>query len=156
MDHEQALLRATRSAQPRFDFSGEWTNRRSSTMNIIEESGVLIGVFLSVSGGEEEPVSGQLSGQAEGDIVAFTVRWPSSGITAWVGRHHQEDDKDVIDALWQMTAIEDEGGAGFRHSIYAGADRFVRARDAGTGSDPKHLARYETADDAPSLDEFAR
>ena len=125
MHHEDAMLRAKASTQAQFDFTGEWTNARASSISLVEEAGVLIGVFQSADGPESEPVSGQLSGQAQGDLIAFTVKWPQNALTAWVGYHHPEDDKDVIDALWQMTTIDDAG----RSSILAGADRFERSRD---------------------------
>ena len=143
MHHEDAMLRATASTQPQFDFTGEWTNARGSSISLVEEAGVLIGVFQSADGPDGEPVSGQLSGQAQGDLIAFTVKWPQNALTAWVGHHRPEDDKDVIDALWQMTTIDEDSG---RSSTLTGADRFERSRDRQVGSRLQELEADASVD----------
>ena len=145
MHHEDAMLRAKASAQPQFDFSGEWTNARASTISLVEEAGVLIGVFQSADGPDGEPVSGQLSGQAQGDLIAFTVKWPQNALTAWVGCHHPEGDKDIIDALWQMTTIGEDAGRSWP-SIMTGADRFERPRERQMASRLHELTADERVD----------
>ena len=146
MRHEEVLYRATSSAQPGFDFTGAWENEQSSTMNIVEEGGVLIGVFLSAAADDGATLSGQLSGHAHGDLIAFTVKWPTSAVTAWVGRHRRDADKDVIDTLWQMTAMGEDGKADVRHSVYAGADRFLRPLDKATEARPDELRVFDAVD----------
>ena len=146
MHHEDAIPHATAAPQPLFDFTGEWTNALGSTMSIVEEAGVLIGVFSSAAGPDDTATSGQLSGQAQGDLVAVTVKWPTAAITAWVGRHRQEPDKDIIEALWQMTATGDKAQGGTWHSIFSGADRFERARDRTVETGPDDLAAEVTVD----------
>ena len=153
MRHEEVLYRAAPSTQPRFDFTGAWENELSSTMNIVDEEGVLIGVFSSAAGDDGTTLSGQLSGNAQGDLIAFTVKWPTSAVTAWVGRLRRDADKDVIDTLWQMTALSDDGRTGVWHSLYAGADRFTRPLDKATAGRPDELRVFDAVDTDTVLDD---
>jgi len=126
MRHEKTLSRASEQTPAPFDFTGEWTNELSSTMELIQVQSVLIGVYTSIVSGTGRGAVGQLSGYAHGDLISFTVKWDTMAITAWVGRHHVEEGESVIETLWQMTSMGDDGQNGFWHSVYAGADRFTR------------------------------
>ncbi len=127
MRHEETLARASGRSTSRFDFSGEWANELTSTMDVIQQASVVTGVYTSqVSSEGRTPLIGQLAGYAHGDLISFTVKWDTMAITAWVGRRREEDGEDVIETLWQMTTMSDDGENGFWHSIFAGADRFTR------------------------------
>lgn len=136
MRHEETLVRASGRPTFYFDFSGEWANELSSTMDVIQQASVVTGVYTSQVSGRGIPAIGQLAGYAHGDLISFTVKWDTMAITAWVGRRHEDGGEDVIETLWQMTTMGDDGENGFWHSIYAGADRFTRTTVLSSSEQP--------------------
>lgn len=86
------------------------------------------GKYKSAVSGGGNSTEGEMSGHINGDLIAFTVNWPSAAITAWVGQMVKENGNDVIRTLWQMTANikEAEEPKGLWHSVYSGADNFKR------------------------------
>lgn len=88
----------------------------------------MTGTYESAVSGGGNPIKGTLVGYVNGDLIAFTVNWPTAAITAWVGQLTTENGVDTIETLWQMTkSVEDANEpTGLWASINAGADEFVR------------------------------
>jgi len=60
MRHEETLVRASGRPTSYFDFSGEWANQLSSTMDVIQQASVVTGVYTSQVSGRGIPAIGQL------------------------------------------------------------------------------------------------
>lgn len=110
------------------DFSGRWINQYGSVMDITVADKEISGTYRSAVSGVGSSVSGPLRGHLNGDLIAFTVNWPTAAITAWVGQLVIEGGADTVRTLWQMTTNIEEAQEpqGLWHSIFAGADRFTR------------------------------
>ena len=145
MRHEETLARAAAEGAADFDFSGEWTNERQSTMDIVQEAGFVTGVFTSRVGDEDRTMTGQLSGYGRGDLISFVVKWDSMAITAWVGRRRVEAGEDVVATLWQMTTMNDGPAEDAWHAIFAGSDRFTRAAGTRDAAKPEEIEAAVTA-----------
>lgn len=67
-------------------------------------------------------------GYVQGDLVAWSVLWPSAAITSWVGQVTDTAGVETIKTLWQMTSNVSDADEGEQlwASINAGADDFVR------------------------------
>jgi len=130
MQHESALKRTakTNPAAPAVNFTGKWHNQLTSTVDISVQGSSVTGDYESAVSGTGTTIKGKLVGYVNGDLIAFTVNWPTAAITAWVGQLTVENGVDTIKTLWQMTKnVEDANEAtGLWASINAGADNFVR------------------------------
>ncbi|NKE48623.1 avidin [Roseomonas frigidaquae] len=127
MQHEQALLQAGSSALP-VDFSGVWRNQLGSRATLTVTNGTVAGAYESAVSGEGQPITGQLTGYVNGDLISFVVNWPTAALTAWVGQMVNDDGHDVIITLWHMTTNIPEAAEPTRmwQSVFAGTDRFRR------------------------------
>lgn len=86
MRHENALARAGKvaavvrpAAVP--DFSGKWINELNSYMELDVDGSEISGTYTSAVSGGGGPVTGDLSGYVNGNLISFVVNW-SSSITA--------------------------------------------------------------------------
>jgi hypothetical protein len=119
------------------DVSGTWHNEQGSEM-VIEATaeGRLAGRFHSAVGfGTDEEFA--LAGFATGNVVAFTVDFGKYGsLTSWVG--HLVDGE--LRTLWQMTLEmpHPKDPSGLWHSIWSGANTFVRGQAPREGRDRRH------------------
>ena len=129
MMHERALAHtSTAGAAPPPEFGGRWVNQLSSTMQLTVAGTRVSGTYQSAVSGGQGPITGDLLGFINGDLIAFVVHWPTAAITAWVGQHVVEDGQEAIQTLWQMTTnVPDPNEpSGLWQSVLAGADRFRR------------------------------
>jgi hypothetical protein len=128
MLHDKALQTAANLLVPPVNFAGDWHNQLGSTANFAVAGNVLTGVYTSAVSSGGTPVSGPISGYINGDLISFSVVWPSAAITAWVGQLVSENAVDTIKTLWQMTTNVPDASepTGLWASVYAGADNFVR------------------------------
>ncbi|HWL81643.1 MAG TPA: avidin/streptavidin family protein [Roseomonas sp.] len=128
MDVLKILAHAAPAEPKAPDFSGARKNELGSEMTLTVQGGKLSGRYKSTvsSGGKE--IEGELTGHVNGDLIAFTVNWPTAAITAWVGQVVSVGGKDNIQTLWQMTTNipEAQEPKGLWHSVYAGTDTFAR------------------------------
>jgi hypothetical protein len=93
---------------------------------------VIVQTGSSLSGEYESAVSesggttvGDLSGYADGDLIAFVVHWRDfQAITTWLGQLEPGASVDTIKTLWQMTKQVSSGSEW--SSINAGSDTFTR------------------------------
>ncbi|MBY0337401.1 MAG: avidin/streptavidin family protein [Acetobacteraceae bacterium] len=132
MRHDRMLTRVAAAAPggtgPGPDFSGRWRNELGSTMELAVQGGSITGTYTSAVSSGGGPVTGALAGHVNGDLIAFTVRWPAPAITAWVGQLVVAGGAEAIETLWQMTTnvADAEEPTKLWQSVLAGADRFVR------------------------------
>lgn len=126
MEREAGSAMTVDSPSRGVDFGGRWKNELGSTMELSVIGSVIEGFYKSAVSGDGEPIEGPLRGFAVGDLIAFTVMYPSTAIAAWVGRYRSIEGRDVIDTLWQMTTKGEDDKDAFWQSILAGADRFER------------------------------
>jgi Avidin family len=128
MSHEKALKTAANIVAAPVNFAGDWHNQLGSTASFVVAGNILTGTYTSAVSGGGTPVSGPISGYINGDLIAFSVNWPSAAITAWVGQLVTDNAVDTIKTLWQMTTnvADADEPTGLWASVYAGADNFVR------------------------------
>lgn len=128
MNHDNALKSASTVAPAPVNFAGDWHNQLGSKAHFILTGTSLSGTYTSSVSSQGQPVSGPISGYINGDLIAFSVLWPSAAITAWVGQLVTDNAVDTIKTLWQMTTnVPDvDEPTGLWASIYAGADNFIR------------------------------
>jgi len=126
--HESALSRAAAPLSMPVNFAGRWRNQYGSEMDLHVSGRNLSGRYTSAVSSGGGPVTGDLSGFVNGDLISFVVNWPAAAITAWVGQLVNADGYDIIQTLWNMTTnIPDANEpTGMWQSILAGADRFHR------------------------------
>lgn len=133
MSHEQALIAGETtpfSQEPPFDFSGEWVNQMTSTMDLKVQGSDVTGSYTSASSGLKGggPIKGTLKGYVAGDRITFLVLWPNGSMTSWVGQVVDDRTAPRIRTLWHvLTEIPDpDEPKFFWKSTFAGADEFVR------------------------------
>ena len=128
MLHDQALKSAAPVATAPVNFAGDWHNQLSSKAHFIVAGNILTGTYTSAVSSAGTQISGPISGYINGDLIAFSVVWPSAAITAWVGQLVTDNAVDTIKTLWQMTTNVPDANepTGLWASIYAGADNFIR------------------------------
>lgn len=129
MKHESALLRTAQAAAAApANFAGKWRNELKSEVEFSIQGSDVTGKYKSTVSGGGAPIEGMIAGHVNGDLIAFTVLWPTAAITAWVGQLTSENGVDTIKTLWQMTKnVEDANEpTGLWASINAGADEFTR------------------------------
>ena len=129
MEHDKALKHVTVAAGiTPVNFGGTWRNQLGSTVDFTVNGSVISGTYTSAVSSGGTSISGPVSGYINGDLIAFSVLWPSAAITAWVGQLTIESGVDAIKTLWQMTTNVPDADepTGLWASIYAGADTFKR------------------------------
>lgn len=121
------------SAKPAYanDLDGLWVNEAGSAVELfVNDDGSLSGHYRTELGKPDSDSQFDLSGWAQGDVVAFSVSFTDYGsITSWSGQLAEDDKGDFIRTLWQHTRDipqEDEAEDLWR-SITAGAAMFRRA-----------------------------
>ena len=116
------------SAGASINFDGIWRNQLGSTAEFTVQGGAVSGLYTSAVSTGGGSIQGPISGFINGDLIAWTVNWPKSAITAWVGQLTIEGGTETIKTLWQMTTnVPDaEEPTGLWHSVYAGTDTFTR------------------------------
>lgn len=126
--HEKAIAKAGAAVGAAVNFAGVWRNQLGSSMDLKIVGSLVSGKYESAVSGGGVPVLGELVGFVNGDLISFTVNWPTAAITAWVGQMINDNGFDVITTLWQMTTnIPDANEpTGMWQSIFAGTDRFHR------------------------------
>lgn len=112
-------------------FDGRWVNEYNSEA-IFEVSGTAVsGRYTSPVSDTGEEIQGPIVGVISGDIIAFSVSWPTpaGSITSWVGQIVREDGTDRLKTLWHLVVnIPDAAEKkGLWTTIHAGADDFGRA-----------------------------
>lgn len=133
MRHEDALRWAAAAGRDEVDLSGEWVDRAGSTIDVVQEQGVLTGVFTAQR--EDGAITGQLSGYVQGDLMGLVVKWPDAAVTTWTGRHTAGGGEEALDTLWHLTARDDDG----QHAVFAGADRFTRSAVGAASTSTREL-----------------
>ncbi len=107
--------------------SGRWTNDYGSVAELKVDGERVFGTYTSAVGGAEA-LSGPISGFVSGDVVAFSVLWPSHvrSITSWVGQVVEVNGAPELRTLWHMVAdIPDaEEATGLWATVHSGADTF--------------------------------
>ena len=128
MKHEKTLAKTKTVAGAAFDFNGAWKNQYGSRMELRVSGKALAGTYESTVSSSGTTIRGDLSGFINGDLIAFSVNWPTAAITSWVGQVIRDSGNDVIATLWQMTVNipDSDEPTGLWQSVYAGADRFSR------------------------------
>lgn len=121
------------------ELDGLWINEAGSAVNIqVAKDGSLSGYYQTELGQPDADSQFDLTGWAQGDVVAFSVSFTEFGsITSWSGQLSEDDQGEFIRTLWQHTrdiADADEAEDLWR-SITAGAATFRRA-DAATNATP--------------------
>jgi len=112
------------------DLDGLWINEAGSAVQIsVAQDGALSGYYQTELGKPDADSQFDLTGWAQGDVVAFSVNFTGFGsITSWSGQLSTDKDGAFIRTLWQHTrdiAEEDEAEDLWR-SITAGAATFRR------------------------------
>ena len=125
MLQERSLGRALRGTGAPVDFSGQWKNELTSTMDLTQNADRLSGTYTSAVSGGGGSTIGDLQGYVDGDLISFIVHWRDfQAITAWVGQLDPQTAAQTIRTLWQMTKQVASGEEWA--SINAGADSFTR------------------------------
>jgi hypothetical protein len=136
MIHEKALaslLKLTNAVStvppaPFAGFAGKWQNEYQSVAEFKVNGSAVSGTYTSKVSGTGQTVSGPIVGQASGDVIAFTVLWPTKGpsITSWVGQVIQDGTSETLQALWHLAMDISEDPKQVWESVFAGADVFTR------------------------------
>lgn len=128
MLHDKALASAATTVAAPVNFPGDWHNQLGSSAHFDLQGNKLTGTYTSAVSSQGTPVSGQISGYINGDLIAFSVLWPSAAITSWVGQLVTDNGIETIKTLWQMTTNVPDANEPTElwASIYAGADNFIR------------------------------
>lgn len=107
--------------------SGRWTNEYGSVAELQVDGERVFGTYTSAVGGAGA-LSGPIIGFVSGDIVAFSVLWPSHvrSITSWVGQVVEVNGATELRTLWHLVAdIPDADEAtGLWATVHSGADTF--------------------------------
>jgi avidin family protein len=95
---------------PTINFSGVWTNRLGSEMELTVEDGRITGWYRTAVGDPSPTEEFPLCGFVSGDLIAFTVNFGKyDSLTAWTGQHTVEDRVETIHTLWHLAKnIPDE------------------------------------------------
>lgn len=128
MSHDTILRRTESLTSDNIDLSGSWQNEIGSTVEFRISGNKVEGTYTSAVSSRGGTITGDVLGHINGDLIAFTVNWPTAAITAWVGQHVVENETDIIRTLWQMTTNipDDDEPTGLWNSVYAGANDFIR------------------------------
>lgn len=114
---------------PIIDFSGVWTNRLGSEMELTVSDGKITGVYRTAVGEPSPTEEFELCGFVSGDLITFTVNFGKyDSLTAWAGQHTLENAAETIHTLWHLTKnIPDEDEPKFLWAgILTGTNTFVR------------------------------
>lgn len=134
-----ALLAGCQTAYAH-ELDGLWVNEAGSAVDIsVHDDGSLSGHYRTELGKPDAQSQFDLTGWAQGDVVAFSVSFADYGsITSWSGQLAEDDKGDFIRTLWQHTRDipEEDEAEDLWRSITAGAATFRRA-DAAVQSAPR-------------------
>ena len=90
----------------------------------------LSGTYTSQVSGGGGSISGPITGYVTGDIVAFSVLWPTpaGSITSWIGQIVDEGGKPTLKTLWHLVInIPDANEpTGLWETMLAGSDTFAK------------------------------
>ncbi len=124
-------LRSRLSEIGTIDFSGKWTNRLGSEMNLsASETGKLQGTFQTHVGTPSPAESFDLVGFVSGDLITFTVDFrPHGSLAAWAGHYAVVSSTERIYTLWHLAENikDEEKPTNLWAGILAGANVFERA-----------------------------
>lgn len=128
MKHERALAKVDTIAGAPFDFAGRWKNQYGSSMELRVSGQTLTGTYQSAVSSSGNAITGNLVGFINGDLITFSVNWPTAAITSWVGQVIKDGGNDVIVTLWHMTVNVSDASepTGMWQSVYSGTDSFRR------------------------------
>ena len=108
--------------------AGRWTNEYGSVAELSVDGERVFGTYTSAVGERIGSLSGPISGFVRGDIVAFSVLWPSymCSITSWVGQVVEANGAPELRTLWHLIVdIPDPDEAGsLWTTVHTGADTF--------------------------------
>lgn len=119
------------------EFEGKWRNEYGSSMELKINGPDVRGHYTSLVSETGAAISGPVIGFQAGEILSFTVLWPSSPakITTWVGQlvvdqSKGEDDGEYLETLWQMIVNVNDvrNPESLWTTIHAGSDRFRRCK----------------------------
>lgn len=132
MKHESALRRAPTTTTPPApgNFAGKWTNELGSTMELTVSGTRVSGSYRSQVSGKDQPVEGPLTGEINGDQIAFCVNWTTmASLTSWVGQVVAEDGGEELRTMWLLTrnVPDDDEAADDWQATLVGSDTFVRS-----------------------------
>jgi hypothetical protein len=106
--------------------AGRWTNDHGSVVELRVDGDRLSGTFTA--GGPGQPMAGPVTGWVNGDIVAFSVRWPRAtrSLMTWVGQVVDDKGAPALKTLWHLvTDIPDEDEElALWATVHTGADTF--------------------------------
>ncbi len=114
---------------PIIDFSGLWTNRLGSEMDLTMADGKITGKYRTAVGDPTPTEEFELCGFVSGDLITFTVNFGKyDSLTAWTGQHTVEKGIETIYTLWHLAKnIRDEDEPKLLWAgILTGANTFVR------------------------------
>jgi hypothetical protein len=136
MNHEKALaalLNVKRAAPPAaakpfVGFAGKWQNEYQSVADFKVNGSNVSGTYTSKVSGSGKTVSGPIVGQLSGDVIAFTVLWPTDdpSITSWVGQVTNDGGAETLETLWHLVMNISEDPNDVWKSVLAGAHFFTR------------------------------
>lgn len=120
MQIEDAVRIGTSGSVNSTDVSGAWVNQLGSRVVFAASGSNLTGTFTN----SETGTSNALVGFVDGNLIAFSVLFPSTGISSWVGEVENLGSTPTMTTLWQMTSglpsdNEPDG------AIFAGSDTFT-------------------------------
>lgn len=120
MQMEDAVRIGTSGSVNSTDVSGAWVNQLGSRVVFTASGSNLTGTFTN----SETGASNALVGFVDGNLIAFSVLFPSTGISSWVGEVENLGSTPTMTTLWQMTSglPSDNESDG---AIFAGSDTFT-------------------------------
>lgn len=117
--------------RPMRDFAGAWRNEYGSSMRLSVDGSAVSGSYTSAVSTTGDAITGPVTGFVAGDVISFTVLWPSrpAKITAWVGQIVEDERGERLETLWQMivNVPDAQRPDSTWTTIHAGADHFHRA-----------------------------
>ena len=114
-------------------FDGIWRNQLKSHMDLKVAGQSVSGTYTSLVNvaGTDTEVTGQITGFANDDVIAFVVNWslPSVSMTSWVGQVIENGaGKEELRTLWHLMRNIDEPDEPKKAwaAVLTGADVFTR------------------------------
>jgi hypothetical protein len=136
MAHEKALAALLSKKAPKaaartvsaLDFSGTWQNEYGSTAQFVVSGSNVSGTYTSQVSGSNQTITGPIVGQVTGDVIGFTVLWPTPdpSLTAWAGQLVDDGGNETLETLWYLVMDVSDDPNQLWKSTLAGADFFVR------------------------------
>jgi hypothetical protein len=136
MTHEKALASllkltsavSTAPPKPFAGYAGKWQNEYQSVADFRITGSAVSGTYTSKVSGGGGTISGPIVGQVSGDVIAFTVLWPTKepSITSWIGQVTTDGTNETLETLWHLAMDISEDPKQVWESVFAGADVFTR------------------------------